>query len=90
MGFQGRTKTLVERMEVATLYESERSSPRPKLALPAASTVCLQFWRSKDIHSVDPEASKNHHVRILRIEQQLGQWIHRLLKVHFLAVTFFS
>jgi hypothetical protein len=77
----------VEKKEVATFYESERQL-KPGQLRPACCLNSLQLLLEEEGHtSVDPDASKNHHVRILRIEQQLGQWIHRLLKVHFLAVT---
>jgi hypothetical protein len=47
--FRTGTKTFVEKMEVATFYESERQSSQARGVLPAASPVCLQFWRRKDV-----------------------------------------
>jgi hypothetical protein len=80
----------VEKEEVATLYESAKQPNSGQLS-PACCLASLKLLLEEEGHTfVDPDASKNHHVRILRIEQQFGQWIQRLLKVHFPAVILFS
>jgi hypothetical protein len=70
---------------VATLYESEAAQAKPGHACLAAWTdsVCVVLGGEGHAYA-DLDTPKNCNVRILRIKQQLGQWVHRLLKVHFL------